>query len=87
MKKILVLGAGKMGAWLIDSLCTDYDVAVYEKNVERLKYLFNCQRLTQLEEIKNFNPEMVINSVSLQLTVKAFEEVLPYISESCLLAF
>ncbi|MCG8697856.1 MAG: prephenate dehydrogenase/arogenate dehydrogenase family protein [Bacteroidales bacterium] len=86
MKKILVLGAGRMGAWLIDSLCMDYDVAVFEKDVERLKYLFNCRRFTQLEEIKEFDPEMVINSASLQLTVKAFEEVIPYISENCLLA-
>ena len=86
MNKILVLGAGRMGAWLIDSLCLDYEVAVYDKDLTKLKYLFNCQRLTKLDEIKAFEPDMTINSVSLQLTVKVFEEVLPYLPENCILS-
>lgn len=86
MRKILVLGAGRMGAWLIDSLCLDYDVAAYDNDLEKLKYLFRCQRLTSYDEIKEFNPEMVISAVSLQLTVPAFNEILPYISDNCLLS-
>lgn len=86
MNKILVLGAGKMGSWLIDSLCLDYDVAVYDKDIQKLKYLFRCQRLTSMEEITAFAPEMAISAVSLQLTVPVFEEVLPYLPEDCLLS-
>ena len=86
MKKILVLGAGRMGAWLIDSLCLDYEVAAYDKDLEKLKYLFRCQRLTSLNEVNEFAPEMVISAVSLHLTVPVFEEILPYLSKDCLLS-
>lgn len=86
MKKVLILGAGKMGSWLVESLCLDYEVAVYDKDKTKLKYLFNSQRLLSYEEIRNFEPEMVINAVSLQYTVTVFKEVLPYLPESCILA-
>lgn len=86
MNKILIIGAGRMGAWFIDSLCLDYEVAVYDKDLSKLKYLFNCQRFTSYDEIKEFDPKLVINAVSLQHTVKAFQEVLPYISDECMLS-
>lgn len=86
MNKILILGAGHMGAWLVDSLCLDHEVAVYEKDKKKLKYLFNTQRLTSYDEIMEFGPELVINAVSLQHTVKVFEEVLPYLPEECILS-
>lgn len=86
INKILVLGAGRMGAWFIDSLCLDYDVAVYDVDKTRLRYLFNCSRLTSLSEIKEFAPDLVINAVNLQLTIKVFEEVLPYLPDECLLS-
>jgi prephenate dehydrogenase len=84
--KILVLGAGKMGSWLIESLCLDYEVAAYDSDLSRLKYFFNTIKLVSYEEIREFNPDMVINSVNLQLTVPVFEEILPYVSENCILA-
>jgi prephenate dehydrogenase len=86
MKKILVLGAGKMGAWMIESLCLDYEVAAYDKDKRKLRYLFNSQRLVSFDEIKEFDPDMVINAVSLQHTVQVFKEVLPYLGDSCILA-
>ncbi len=86
MKKILVLGAGRMGSWLVESLCLDYEVGVFDKDKSKLKYLFNSHRLLSFEEIQEFDPEMVINAVSLQYTIEAFEEVLPCISETCILA-
>jgi prephenate dehydrogenase len=79
MKKILVLGAGKMGSWMIESLCLDYEVAAYDKDKRKLRYLFNSQRLVSFDEIKEFDPDMVINAVSLQHTVHVFKEVLPYL--------
>ena len=39
--KILVVGAGKMGSWLIESLCLDYEVAAYDNDLTRLRYFFN----------------------------------------------
>lgn len=86
ISKILVLGAGRMGAWFVDSLCLEYDVAVFDVDIKKLKYLFNCRRLTKYEEIEEFAPEMVINAVSLQLTVKVFNEIMPYLSKECILS-
>jgi prephenate dehydrogenase len=86
ISKILILGAGRMGAWFVDSLCLDYQVAVYDVDKIKLRYLFNCQRLMSYEEISDFNPDMVINAVNLQYTIQIFEDVLPYISDECLLS-
>ncbi len=38
--KILVLGAGHMGAWLVEELCLDHEVAVYDLDRRKLKYFF-----------------------------------------------
>lgn len=84
--KILVLGAGKMGSWLIESLCLDYEVAAYDSDLTRLKYFFNTVKLVSYEEIREFDPDMVINAVSLEITVPVFREVLPYLRKDCILA-
>jgi prephenate dehydrogenase len=84
--KILVVGAGKMGSWLIESLCLDYDVAAYDNDLTRLKYFFNTVKLVSPEEIREFDPDMVINAVNLEITVPVFSEILPYLRKDCILA-
>lgn len=84
--KILVLGAGKMGSWLIESLCLDYEVAAYDNDLTRLKYFFNTVKLVSYEEIREFDPDMVINAVSLEITIPVFREVIPYLRPDCILA-
>lgn len=84
--KICILGAGKMGTWLTDALCLQHEVAIYDPEKARLRYIFNTQRLTQLEEIAEFAPELLINAVSLQHTLSAFEEVLPYLPHDCIIS-
>ncbi|MDG5798823.1 prephenate dehydrogenase [Marinilabiliaceae bacterium ANBcel2] len=84
--KICILGAGKMGTWLTDALCLEHDVAIYDVDKSRLKYVFNTERLTTLNEIKEFDPELVINSVNLKCTIEVFEEVLPYLPQQCILS-
>ncbi len=84
--KILVIGAGKMGSWLIESLCLDYEVAAFDLDLTRLKYLFNTVKLVSYEEIREFNPDMVINSVSLEITIPVFRSVLPYLGPHCILS-
>jgi prephenate dehydrogenase len=86
MKKILVLGAGRMGAWMVESLCLDYEVAVYDKDKSKLRYLFNTHRMLTFEDIRKFAPDMVINAVSLQYTVPVFEDIIPYLPVDCLLS-
>lgn len=84
--RICVLGAGKMGTWLTDALCLQHEVAVFDPNRERLRYVFNTQRLTSFEEISAFAPELLINCVTLQYTIQSFKDVLPYIPENCILS-
>ncbi len=84
--KICVVGAGKMGIWLTDALCMQHQVAVFDRDVERLKFVFNTQRLTSYEEIRAFEPELLINSVTLKYTIEVFESVLPYLPKDCIIS-
>jgi len=84
--RILVVGAGKMGSWLIESLCLDYEVAAYERDLTRLRYFFNTQKLVSLEEVKQFDPQLLINAVNLELTIPVYRELLPALSADCILS-
>lgn len=84
--KILILGAGKMGSFFIDLLSFDHEVAAYEKDAKRLRFTYNCQRFTTMEEIEEFKPELVINAVTLKYTIPAFDEVLPHIPQECIIS-
>ena len=84
--KILIMGAGKMGSFFIALLSFDPEVAVYERNAKRLRFTYNCQRFTSLDEVKAFEPELLINAVTVKYTLSAFEEVLPYLPEHCIIS-
>lgn len=84
--KILILGAGKMGSFFIDLLSFDHEVAVYEKDAKRMRFTYNCQRFTTMEEIEEFRPELLINCVTLKYTIPAFDEVLPHIPQECIIS-
>lgn len=84
--KILIMGAGKMGSFFIDLLSFEHEVAVYEKDAKRMRFTYNCQRFTSLDEIKGFAPELVINAVTVKYTIPAFREVFPYLPEDCILS-
>lgn len=84
--KILVLGAGKMGSFFLDLLSFEHEVAVYEKDPARLRFTYNTLRFTQLEEIREFAPELVINAVTVKYTISAFDEVLPLLPGNCIIS-
>ncbi len=84
--RILIIGAGKMGSWFVESLCLDHEVAVYDQDVQKLRFFFRTLRFDKLEMIKDFDPQLVINAVSLQHTVSAFNDILPFISKDCILS-
>jgi prephenate dehydrogenase len=84
--KILVVGAGNMGAWFVESLCLEHDVAVYDTDRHKLRYFFNTHRFVSFDQISAFAPELVINAVSLQYTVPAFNDVLPYLPDDCIIS-
>ncbi len=84
--RILVLGAGKMGSFFLDLLSFDHETAVYEKDPKRMRFTYNCQRFTTLDEIKEFKPELVINAVTLKYTIPVFEEVMPSLPSDCIIS-
>jgi len=75
-----------MGSWLIESLCLDYEVAAYDNDLTRLRYFFNTTKLVTHEEIREFDPDLVINAVNLEITVPVFRDLLPWLREDCILA-
>ena len=84
--KILILGAVKMGAFFTDLLSFDHEVAVYDIDPKRLRFMYNTQRFTSLDEIDIFEPELIINAVSLKYTLTVFDQVIPHLPKSCILS-
>ena len=48
--------------------------------------MYNTQRFTSLDEIDIFEPELIINAVSLKYTLTVFEQVIPHLPKSCILS-
>ena len=84
--RILVMGAGKMGSFFLDLLSFEHETAVFEKDPKRMRFTYNTQRFTRLEEIAEFQPELVINAVTMKYTIPAFEEVMPYLPKECIIS-
>ena len=84
--KIFIVGAGHMGSWLTEELCHDHEVAVFDIDPKKLKYFINVNRFLKIEEVKDFNPDLVINCVSLNKTEEVFEAVFPFISDKCIIS-
>lgn len=84
--KILILGAGKMGSFFVDLLSFDHETAIYDVDPKRLRFMYNTQRFTSLEEIRDFAPELVINAVTLKHTLDVFRQVIPYLPQECILS-
>ena len=84
--RILVLGAGKMGSFFVDLLSFDHETAVYDIDAKRLRFMYNTQRFTSLEEIDDFKPERVINAVTLKYTLDVFRTVIPHLPPECILS-
>ena len=74
--RILILGAGKMGSFFTDVLSFQHETAVYDVNPQQLRFVYNTYRFTTLEEIKDFEPELVINAVTVKYTLEAFKQVI-----------
>lgn len=75
-----------MGAWMVESLCLDYEVGVFDTDRTKMRYFFNSRKFLYLEEILDFSPDLLINAVSLDKTLSVFKEVLPYLPKSCIIA-
>ncbi len=84
--RILILGAGKMGSFFTDILSFQHETAVYDVNPQQLRFVYNTYRYTALEEIKEFEPELVINAATVKYTIEAFRQVIPVLPKDCILS-
>lgn len=84
--KILILGAGKMGSFFADVLSFDHEVAVYDRDPQRLRFTYNTIRMKNIEEVQDFDPELVINASTIKYTIEAFKAVIPYLSKDCIIS-
>jgi len=75
-----------MGSWLVESLCLDYEVGIYDADRSKLKYFFNSRKFIYQEDILDFSPDLLINAVSLKNTIPVFREILNYLPKNCILA-
>jgi len=75
-----------MGSFFIDLLSFDHEVAVFEKDPRRLRFTYNCQRLTTLDEIQDFKPQLLINAVTVKNTIPAFQQVIPHLPIDCIIS-
>lgn len=84
--RILILGAGKMGSFFTDVLSFHHETAVYDIDPHQLRFVYNTYRFTRPEEIKEFEPELVINAVTVRYTLEAFRQVLPLLPPDCIIS-
>lgn len=84
--RILILGAGKMGTFLTDVLSFQHETAVFDTNPQKLRFVYHTYRYTTIDEVSQFNPELVINAVTLKYTFDAFDLVLPALSKDCIIS-
>jgi len=84
--RIAIIGAGNMGSWLVESLCLDHEVGVFDVDRSKLKYFFNSRKFLYYEEIMDFSPDLLINAVSLDKTLTLFDEIISYLPGECIIA-
>ena len=63
-----------MGSFFIDLLSFEHEVAVYDRDPQRMRFTYNCQRFTDSEEIRQFQPQLLINAVTLKYTIPVFAD-------------
>ena len=83
--KIAIIGTGKMGSWFAKLVSAGHEVAVFDIDSARASNLEDVRILTCVEQMSMFKPEVLINAVSLQHTVTAFEMAIPHLSPTCIL--
>ena len=84
--RILILGAGKMGSFFTDRLSFEHEVAVYDQEPQRMRFTYNCARFSSLEEVKQFEPQLLINAVTMKYTIEAFRAVMPFLPQQCIVS-
>lgn len=75
-----------MGSFFCDVLSFKHELAMYDTDPQRLRFTFNTQRFSSLDEIDEFAPDLVINAATVKYTIDAFNTVLPHLPSNCILS-
>lgn len=75
-----------MGSFFVDLLSFEHETAIYDVDARRLRFMYNTLRFTDIDEIDAFEPELVINAVTLKYTIDVFREVTPHLPAGCILS-
>lgn len=75
-----------MGSFFCDLLSFDHEVAVYDPDSRKLRFTFNALRLSELDSVAEFDPQLVINAATVKFTLDAFEAVLPYLRKETIIS-
>ena len=75
-----------MGSFFCDLLSFSHDVGIYDADPSRLRFSYNCRRFLSLDEVDEFDPDMVINAATVRYTIEAFEAVLPHLRPGAILS-
>lgn len=84
--RIAIVGLGKMGSFLARFLKGENEIGVYDIDRKRTGEIEGVTIIASLVEIEEFNPEILMNAVSLGSTIRVFEEIIPYLPNECILA-
>jgi prephenate dehydrogenase len=84
--RITILGVGNMGTWFANRLKSEHEIGVYDLNIEKANRISGVRIFGELPEIEDFQPELLINAVSIQNTILAFESAATYLSKECIIA-
>ena len=84
--KIAVLGVGHMGTWLVKMLSQKNETCVYDIDRSRTEKMEAVRILDEYSELEDFKPEFLINAVSLQSTIEAFESAAPHLPDDCIIS-
>ncbi len=76
----------KMGSFFTDILSFQHETAVFDVNPHQLRFVYNTYRFTTLEEIKEFEPELVINAVTVKYTLDAFPPSAACTAKDCIIS-
>lgn len=75
-----------MGSFFCDLLSFDHDVAVYDPDPARLRFTYNACRFTDIAEVADFDPDLVINAATVKYTIDAFRAVMPYLRPGAIIS-
>jgi prephenate dehydrogenase len=84
--KIALLGMGHMGSWLAREFSRSHEVVAFDIKEAQTRKIDRVRIMESLDEIGSFGPDLLINAVSLQNIVAAFEDVMPYVPPDCIIS-